>query len=144
MDREDLGALFARVARRLIAAERPLLAAHGLSMWEYIALSHLASQPSGSQLALAQAINYDKTRLITLLDQLEGDGLVTRTPDPSDRRARIVQLTLGGQEKLANARSDIRAMETEFLRVLSPPEEGTLFDVLPKLATEQPEETPGD
>ena len=31
-DREDLGALFTRVSRRLIEAERPLLVARGLTM----------------------------------------------------------------------------------------------------------------
>jgi hypothetical protein len=35
-------------------------------------------------------------------------------------------------------------METEFLGVLSSTEQSTLFDVLPKLASEQPEETSGD
>ena len=85
-DEEDLGALFARVTRRLIDAERPLLAELGLSMWGYIALSHLAHAPAETQLALAQAISYDKTRLIGLLDELAADGLITRTPDPADRR----------------------------------------------------------
>ena len=50
-DEEDLGALFARVTRRLIDAERPLLAELGLSMWGYIALSHLAHAPAETQLA---------------------------------------------------------------------------------------------
>ncbi|MDX6727756.1 MAG: hypothetical protein QOK49_2561 [Baekduia sp.] len=115
MDREDLGALSARVTRRLIDAERPLLEAHGLSMWAYIALSHLAREPVGTQLALAQAINYDKTRLIGLLDELERDGLITRKPDPADRRARTVDLTAAGRRRHAAARADVRAMEDEFL-----------------------------
>jgi DNA-binding MarR family transcriptional regulator len=137
MERQDLGALFASITRRLVEAERPLLAAQGLSMWGYIALSHLAGQPSGTQLALAQAIDYDKTRLIALLDGLERDGLVTRTPDPADRRARVVQLTPAGQKRLSDARSDIRAMEAEMLGVLSPAEQSTLLAVLPRLADER-------
>ena len=69
MDRdEDLGALFARITRRLIDAERPLLEAHGLSIWEYIVLSGLATGGAPSQLVLARRIGYDKTRLIALLD----------------------------------------------------------------------------
>lgn len=134
MDREDLGALFARIARRLIDAERPLLAAHGLTMWGYIALLQLARQPTGSQLELARAIDYDKTRLIALLDDLERDGLLTREADPADRRARNVALTPTGRRRLAAARADIRSMEAELLGGLSTAQQRSLLAVLPRLA----------
>jgi DNA-binding MarR family transcriptional regulator len=133
VEHEDLGALFARITRRLIDAERPLLETHGLSMWGYIALSHLAREPAGTQLALAQSMRYDKTRLIGLLDELEDDGLIRRTVDPTDRRARIVTLTEAGQARHAAARADIRAMEDELLEVLSPAERTRLRDTLARL-----------
>jgi DNA-binding MarR family transcriptional regulator len=139
MDREDLGALSARVTRRLIGAERPLLAAHGLSMWAYIALSYLARQPAGTQLALAEGIRYDKTRLIGLLDELERDGLITRKPDPSDRRARTVNLTPAGKKRHAAAQADVRAMEDEFLGDLSATERDRLRRVLARLANDHPQ-----
>ena len=138
MDHEDLGALSARVTRRLIDAERPLLAAHGLSMWAYIALSHLARQPAGTQLGLAEAIRYDKTRLIGLLDELERNGLITRTPDPTDRRARTVNLTPAGKKRHAAAQADVRAMEDEFLGDLSATERDRLRRVLARLANDHP------
>jgi DNA-binding MarR family transcriptional regulator len=137
VDREDLGAVFARITRRLIAAERPLLAAHGLSMWAYIVLSHLAHQPAGTQLALAEAIHYDKTRLIGLLDELERDGLITRKPDPADRRARTVGLTPAGRARHAAAQADVRAMEDEFLGDLSATDRERLRRVLSRLAPER-------
>jgi DNA-binding MarR family transcriptional regulator len=134
MAREDLGAQFARITRRLIAAERPLLAAHDLSMWDYIVLSHLAREPVGSQLALAQAIGYDKTRLIGLLDTLERSGLITRAPDPADRRARIVALTDAGQGRHAAAQADIHAMEDDLLSRLSAGDRQALRRALRQLA----------
>ena len=134
MDGEDLGALFARTTRRLIEAERPMLAEHGLSMWAYIALSHLADRPAGTQLALATAMGYDKTRLIALLDDLERRGLVTRTPDPADRRARIVELTAAGRDRHAATRADIRAMEDELLRDLTAAQRTLLRQTLAQLA----------
>jgi DNA-binding MarR family transcriptional regulator len=137
VDREDLGAVFARITRRLIAAERPLLAAHGLSMWAYIVLSHLAHQPAGTQLALAEAIHYDKTRLIGLLDELERDGLIARKPDPSDRRARTVDLTPAGRARHTAAQADVRAMEDEFLGDLSATDRERLRRVLSRLAPER-------
>jgi DNA-binding MarR family transcriptional regulator len=141
VERDDLGALFARITRRLIDAERPLLAAHQLSMWSYIALSHLARSPTGTQLELARAIGHDKTRLITLLDELQTAGLITREPDPADRRARTVLLTTAGRERHAAARSDIRAMEEQLLADLDAVERENLLAVLPRLAT-RPEPRP--
>jgi DNA-binding MarR family transcriptional regulator len=133
-DEEDLGALFARITRRLIDAERPLLAELGLSMWGYIALSHLAHAPAETQLALAQAISYDKTRLIGLLDALEADGLITRTPDPADRRARIISLTTAGTKRHAAARRAIRKMEDGVLADVSAAERTRLRRTLARLA----------
>jgi len=133
-DEEDLGALFARVTRRLIDAERPLLAELGLSMWGYIALSRLAHAPAETQLALAQAIGYDKTRLIGLLDELEADGLITRTPDPTDRRARIISLTDAGTKRHAAARRAIGKMEDDVLTGVSATERTRLRRTLARLA----------
>jgi DNA-binding MarR family transcriptional regulator len=134
MEREDLGALFARVTNRLIQAEKPLLAAHGLSMWTYIVLCELARRPARMQSELAKAIGYDKTRLIDLLDALEHERLIRRLPDPEDRRARTVSLTPRGRRLQARAQADIREMEARALADLKPSERETLLAVLPRLA----------
>lgn len=133
MTREDLGAQFARITRRLIDAERPLLAAHDLSMWDYIVLSHLAREPVASQLALAKAIGYDKTRLIGLLDTLESAGFITREPDPTDRRARTIALTADGRRRHAAAQADIHAMEDNLLAPLSAEDRTALRRILRRL-----------
>jgi DNA-binding MarR family transcriptional regulator len=133
VDRPDLGYLFARIARQLRDAEQPLLAAHGLTMWEYIVMSELARRHAQSQLSLANAVDYDKTRLISLLDELERRELLTREQDPTDRRARIVRLTPAGVSHLADVRRKIRAMERDMLKALSQAETKTLLAVLPRL-----------
>lgn len=131
---EDLGALCARAMRKLADAEQPLLAEHGLTMWQYSALSALAQGTAPSQLALAQQIHYDKTRLIALLDGLESAGLVTREPDPADRRARVVRLTASGARRHAEVRDAIRAMEERLLAPLDPQARRTLRSALAHLA----------
>jgi DNA-binding MarR family transcriptional regulator len=118
MSQEDLGALLSRATRRLIEEEQPLLAAHDLTMWGYIVLSRLAVAPAETQLSLATEIGYDKSRLIGLLDELERDGLLTRGPDPRDRRAKIVDLTPAGRSRQAAAQKDVRRMERRMLRGL--------------------------
>jgi len=41
--------------------------------------------------------------LVTLLNPLEADGLVTRERDPADRRRHLVSLTPAGEKHLASA-----------------------------------------
>lgn len=133
MDRPDLGELFARAARRMMEAERPLLEAHGVSMWAYVALTLLARGSAPTQLALAEAMGYDKSRLIKILDGLEADGLISRRPDPTDRRARVIELTAEGRARHDALRAEIRAVENELLATLTADERETLLAVLPRL-----------
>ena len=62
--RRDLAAMLYPLARSLIAAELPVLARHGISMWGYVVLNALDGSPARTQAALAQAIGADKTRII--------------------------------------------------------------------------------
>jgi DNA-binding MarR family transcriptional regulator len=133
--REDLGALFARITRRLIEAERPLLDRRGLTMWGYIALTALARGEAPTQLVLAQQIGHDKTRLIGVLDALERDGLITRAPDPADRRAKVVALTDAGAARQAAAQRAIRAMEDALLAGVPVNERRRLRRTLARVAT---------
>ena len=70
------------LARKTVAAEQPVLAAHGLSMWGYIVLSALDRSPIRTQAALADAIGADKTRIIPTLDELQEHGLHRTDPRP--------------------------------------------------------------
>jgi DNA-binding MarR family transcriptional regulator len=114
-EREDLGAQLARATRRMVELERPLLDTHGVTMWEYVALVRLRAAPAQTQLELAQAIRYDKTRLIALLDGLQQRGLITREPALEDRRARIVKLSRKGRARVDAVQRDIHRMEDELL-----------------------------
>jgi DNA-binding MarR family transcriptional regulator len=115
MERADLGALVARLGRRLNAMEAPILDRHQISMWAYIVLSALRDRPTRTQAALAAAINADKTRLIPVLDDLQRRGLIEREPDPADRRVRLLSLTPAGRRLHAAVRADIRTAEEALL-----------------------------
>lgn len=134
MNEEDLGALLAGATRRLIDEERPLLAKNELSMWDYVVLSRLAAAPAETQLSLARAIGYDKSRLIGLLDGLEAEGLLTREPDPGDRRAKIIALTDAGRKRYEAARRDIRRMERRLLADVEPADAARLRELLALLS----------
>jgi DNA-binding MarR family transcriptional regulator len=102
-------------------------------MWEYVVLAHLVRDAAESQQALARTMGYDKTRLIALLDGLEGRELITRAPEPPDRRAHKVRITPAGREHFDAAQRGIRALEEELLRPLPAAERRTLRNSLARL-----------
>jgi DNA-binding MarR family transcriptional regulator len=119
-DRADLAAMLAPLVRALIAAERPILDEHGLTMWGYSVLLALRGQPARTQATLAEAIGADKTRIIGVLDDLQQRGLIRRQPDPEDRRAKVLELTAEGRRVCGVAQADIRRMEEVLLTRLTP------------------------
>ena len=135
-DRPDLAAMVVRLGRALVAAERPVLAAHDVSMWGYIVLSALADEPMRTQAALARAIGADKTRIIGTLDELQERGLIVREPDPEDRRVRLLRLTPAGSRLYASVKAGIRAVEEELLTGLSAADQRIFLRTLQRLSRE--------
>ncbi len=132
--RPELGALLYRLARSVVAAEVPVLRGQGVEMWEYVVLGGLERGPAPTQSQLAAAVGRDKTRLIPILDRLEARGLLRRTPDPDDRRNRVVTLTAAGRSLLEDCRAAIRALEDDLLAGLAPADRVALFAILERLA----------
>ena len=65
------------------------------------------------QNTLAEAIGIEGASLVRLIDELQSSGLVTREPDPSDRRANFVSLTPRGREVVAEVNEDIQGLREE-------------------------------
>lgn len=122
MERPELGQLVSRLMREILRREAPILQRAGLEMWDYVILSALTEGDAPAQAELAAATGRDKTRLIGNLDRLEERGLVTRSPDPADRRNRVVSLTAEGRRVTAACHAEIRAMEEELLSGLRAPD----------------------
>ncbi|WP_329282365.1 MarR family winged helix-turn-helix transcriptional regulator [Streptomyces sp. NBC_00691] len=116
--RPDLAAMVVPLGRALMAAEQPVLDAHGLTMWAYAVLLHLDERPLRTQAALAEAIRADKTRIIPVLDDLEARELLRRQPDPADRRARLLSLTPEGRRLRDTAQTAIQEGENRLLDTL--------------------------
>lgn len=117
-ERPDLGILLHRLTLTVAQRELPLLRARELQMWDYVVLGGLEHDAAPTQAQLAATVRRDKTRLINILDRLEGRGLLYRRADPDDRRNRIVTLTDAGRTMLAECRRDIRTMEADLLSTL--------------------------
>jgi len=133
--RSDLAAMLVQLARQTAAAEQPMLAAHGLSMWGYIVLCALDRSPVRTQAALAESIGADKTRIIPTLDELQERGYIERIPDPGDRRARLLGITESGRSVKNAAQADIQRGEERWLGQLSADDRSVFLRVLHQLST---------
>ncbi|GAA4291220.1 MarR family transcriptional regulator [Mycobacterium paraffinicum] len=122
------------LTRQAVAAERPVLTAHGLSMWGYVILSALDGSPIRTQAALAEAIGADKTRIIPTLDELQERGYIERSPDPDDRRVRLLAITSAGRSIKSAAQRDIQTGEERWLAQLSTSDRNVFLRVLRRLA----------
>ena len=141
-DRADLGAMALRLGRRLLAMEQPIFARYGVTMWAYIVLTALRDRPMRTQAALAASIGADKTRLIPVLDELQGRDLIEREPDPADRRVRLLRLTAAGRGLQRAVQADIRAGEEVLLADVPPGERPAFLAALEALTREAPDRAP--
>ena len=111
--------MLAPLLREMIAAEEPILEAHGLTMWGYVVLLALDRSSMRTQAALAAAIGADKTRIIRTLDDLQDDGYIERRPDPDDRRVRLLAITDAGRRVKDAVQAEIQRGEERWLGELS-------------------------
>lgn len=107
----------------------------GLSPYHHAVLSVLDEEPRETQAMIADALGYDPSHLVGILDELEEQGLVDRRRDPSDRRRHLVSLTPAGEEALARVRAVSKRVDDEFFKPLDAAERKTLKELLARLAS---------
>jgi DNA-binding MarR family transcriptional regulator len=131
--RPDLAAMLAPLLREMVAAEMPVLDAHGITMWGYGVLLALDRSPVRTQAALAEAIGADKTRIIPILDELQAQGHIERYPDPDDRRVRLLAVTDSGRAVKNAVQTAIQRGEERWLGELSADDRRVFLRVLVQL-----------
>ncbi|MER6442265.1 MarR family winged helix-turn-helix transcriptional regulator [Streptomyces sp. NPDC001185] len=100
----------------------------------YLVLVALAGGEPPSQLALARTVSLDRTVMTYLLDDLEAHELVSRRPDPRDRRARLVLITDTGRARLDQVRHSLAAAEARLLTDLDDHDAHQLRTLLSRVA----------
>lgn len=125
--RTDLHWLVLRLYQGLGAVENDVVRRHGLSLWGYEVLTAVADTPHRSQLTLARTVGIDKSKMVLVLDELQAAGFITRTPDPADRRVRVVEATAAGLDVRSAVAADLRKIEDALLADLSGSDRRTLL-----------------
>ena len=82
---------------------------------------------------LAQAELVSAPSITRLVAELEGKALVSRTPDPADGRASLIQVTDAGLEAVQVARRVRQQMVAELLEPLTADEVTSIEAALPAL-----------
>ena len=131
----DLGDLVVRVARTLrrrgMAAFEPYdLAPHHARALRVV--THHGTIRPGE---LAQHLRVAPRSVTDVVDALEERGLVTRAPDPADRRATVLTPTEAGTRLVEEVGTARRAAAAEYFARLPEPDRSTLRDLLERLDT---------
>jgi DNA-binding MarR family transcriptional regulator len=125
-----------QLARQLLAAHRALASDLVVELeergWPDLRASQAAlllnvDRRFGTRLTeLARRGGVTKQAMMVVVDDLEVRGLVRRTPDPEDGRAKVVRLTARGRTLAAECRRAVAAVEARAKRTLG----GRRYDVL--------------
>lgn len=137
-DTDTFGFLVADVARLMRGEFDRAIAEAGLDVTpgEARALSHAARAGSARQNVLAERMGVEAMTLSAYLDRLEARGLVERTTDPTDRRAKLVHLTGAAEAVLVQVRRIARRAHDRAQSSLTPAEWDTLQALLKRVRTE--------
>lgn len=114
------------------------LARHQISHGRFTVLLLLLDKAQNCAVAhtpaeLAEMAGVTRATMTGLIDTLERDGLVTRKPDPIDRRMMSVALTLHGQSRLEAILPGHFQRMTALMRTLDEAERKTLVRLLTKI-----------
>jgi DNA-binding MarR family transcriptional regulator len=118
------------LARRLVV---DAMTAVGGRAYHFALLAALEEFGPASQIALGQRCGIDRSDTHAMLTELADQGLVTRAPDPADKRRNVITMTPAGARRLEELDAALAAVQDDLLRPLSPAERDQLTELLTRV-----------
>jgi DNA-binding MarR family transcriptional regulator len=128
------GFLLKRLGFRMKERASTAFEAAGETPYCHALLALLSEGERETQGTIADALGYDRSYLVGLLDDLEERGYIERRRDKVDRRRHVVSITPEGKKALVRMRTLASQLEDEFLAPLDAAERETLHRLLRKVA----------
>lgn len=137
VDSGTFGFMVADIARmsRALLEKRIETAGLGVTPGEARALLHIAAREGERQTQLAERMGIEPMTACGYIDRLEKRGLVTRTVDPSDRRAKQVSVTQAAGPLVDAIVAATAAMREDILAGLDADEREIMIAALGKVHT---------
>ncbi|MFI1203399.1 MarR family winged helix-turn-helix transcriptional regulator [Streptomyces sp. NPDC020883] len=125
--------LLGRAAARGHRLVAEALAAEGMRMTHHAVLSAVAELGPVSQAELGRTVGIDPKDIVAIVNDLQNDGLVTRTPDPKDRRKNAIGISADGNRRLRRTERLGDAANAELTAALSDDERTQLIALLNRI-----------
>ncbi|HZF07294.1 MAG TPA: MarR family transcriptional regulator [Thermoanaerobaculia bacterium] len=109
----------------------------GLTPADAGVLRLVAAAPGRSQQDLAEQLGLSPSRVVALIDELEGKGLLERRRNPDDRRTYALALTAEGTDRLAQVSRLAAEHEADLCAALDDGERAILAGLLRRIAEQQ-------
>jgi len=130
---DSLGYQIGRLSRLFDRSLEDRLKNFGVLPGEFPTLVMLFEQDGLTQAELCQRIRVEQPTMANTLNRMERDGLISRIPDPRDKRRAHIHLT----KKAADFRDDLmvaaREVPSKALAGLSVPEQDQAYAILVKM-----------
>lgn len=133
---DEAGFLLAKLHAAGSVLANQVLAEFDLKERSYSVLALANSGLKPTQRELADFLSLDPSQIVTLVDDLEGRGLVMRAAGKQDRRAKTVTATAKGARLHQDAAAAARRAEADSLKGLKLDERAMLLTLLRKALLE--------
>lgn len=111
------------------------LRAIGAHKDHFVVLAALEEFGPASQAAVAGRARVYKSDLVAVLNTLSDAGLISRAPDPTDKRRNTITITPAGRARLAELDAVLAEVNNHITAPLTPAERTQLFALLTRINT---------
>lgn len=128
--REVIALLFEASHQMCLHSDRLLGASIGLSEARARLLVAVGEREPARMGRLAGDLGVSARSVTGMVDVLEREGLITREPDPEDRRATLLRLTVDSRDRMERLHEAQNRLAEELLAPLGPEERAELHRML--------------